>query len=115
MVPWLDSFSAGGDRLPEFETLRYGVHDGVAAIQLCRPEKRNALNAQAFTELGDAAERAAADTGVRVVLVRGEGPSFCAGIDIALLGQLGGTRGARFRTFVRAAQRPYLLLAQMDK
>jgi 2-(1,2-epoxy-1,2-dihydrophenyl)acetyl-CoA isomerase len=99
----------------EFETLHYGVHDGVAAIELARPEKRNALNAQGFTELGDAAERAAADTGVRVVLVKGRGPAFCAGIDIALMGQLAGTRGARFRTFVRTAQRPFMLLAQMGK
>jgi 2-(1,2-epoxy-1,2-dihydrophenyl)acetyl-CoA isomerase len=101
--------------LAEFETVRYGVHDGVATIELARPDKRNALNAQAFTELGDAAERAASDTGIRVVLVRGQGPSFCAGIDVTLLGQLAGTRGARFRTFVRTAQRPFQILAQMDK
>jgi enoyl-CoA hydratase/carnithine racemase len=101
--------------LAEFETVRYGVHDGVATIELARPDKRNALNAQAFSELGDAAERAAGDTGIRVVLVRGQGPSFCAGIDVTLLGQLAGTRGARFRTFVRTAQRPFQILAQMDK
>lgn len=101
--------------MAEFETLRYGVHDGVATLELARPEKRNALTAQAFTELGDAAERAAGDPGIRVVVVRGQGPSFCAGIDIALLGQLAGTRGARFRTFVRTAQRPFEILAQMDK
>jgi enoyl-CoA hydratase/carnithine racemase len=99
----------------EFETLRYGIHDGVATIELARPEKRNALNAQSFTELGDAAEKAAADSGIRVVVVEGQGPSFCAGIDIALLGQLAGTRGARFRSFVRTAQRPFLILSQMDK
>jgi 2-(1,2-epoxy-1,2-dihydrophenyl)acetyl-CoA isomerase len=101
--------------LAEFETVRYGVHDGVATIELARPDKRNALNAQAFSELGDAAERAANDTGIRVVLVRGQGPSFCSGIDVTLLGQLAGTRGARFRTFVRTAQRPFQILAQMDK
>ena len=101
--------------MAEFETVRYGVHDGVATIELARPEKRNALNAQAFTELGDAAARAAEDSGIRVVLVKGQGPSFCAGIDVTLLGQLAGTRGARFRTFVRTAQRPFHILAQMDK
>jgi enoyl-CoA hydratase/carnithine racemase len=101
--------------MADFETLRYGVHDGVAAIELARPDKRNAINAQMFTELGDAAERAAGDPGIRGVLVTGQGPTFCAGIDVALLGQLSGTRGARFRSFARTAQRPYLLLAQMDK
>jgi enoyl-CoA hydratase/carnithine racemase len=101
--------------MADFETIRYGVHDGVATITLARPDKRNAVSAQMFNELGDAAEQAASDPGIRIVLVNAEGPSFCAGIDIALLGQLAGTRGARFRSFIRVAQRPFALLAQMDK
>ena len=101
--------------MTDFETIRYGVHDGVATITLARPDKRNAVNAQMFGELGDAAEQAAGDPGIRVVLVDAEGPSFCAGIDTVLLGQLAGTRGARFRSFVRTAQRPFALLAQMEK
>jgi enoyl-CoA hydratase/carnithine racemase len=101
--------------MADFETIKYGVHDGVATITLARADKRNAINAQMFTELGDAAERAANDPGIRVVLVTGEGESFSAGIDVLLLNQLSGTRGARFRSFVRMAQRPSLVLASMDK
>lgn len=101
--------------MADFETIRYGVHDGVATITLNRPDKRNAINAQMFTELGDAAERAANDPGIRVVLVTGEGESFSSGIDVLLLNQLSGTRGARFRSFVRTAQRPHFILASMDK
>ncbi|MGH2676224.1 MAG: enoyl-CoA hydratase/isomerase family protein [Actinomycetota bacterium] len=101
--------------MADLETLRYGVHDGVATIELARSDKRNAVNAQMFTELGDAAERAASDPGIRAVLVKGAGPSFCAGLDVTLLGQLAGTRGARLRSFIRTAQRPFLTLAQMDK
>ena len=101
--------------MADFETIKYGVHDGVATITLARADKRNAVSAQMFGELGDAAERAAADPGIRVVLVNAEGPSFCAGIDIVLMGQLAGTRGARFRSFIRTAQRPFAILAQMDK
>ena len=101
--------------MADFETIKYGVHDGLATITLARPDKRNAINAQMFTELGDAADRAANDPGIRVVLVTGEGQAFCAGIDVLLLNQLSGTRGARFRSFVRTAQRPYYLLASMDK
>jgi enoyl-CoA hydratase/carnithine racemase len=99
----------------DFETIRYGVHDGVATIELARPDKRNAVTAQMFAELGEAAERAAGDPGIRAALVKAQGPAFCAGIDVTLLGQLAGTRGARFRSFVRTAQRPFQLLAQMDK
>jgi enoyl-CoA hydratase/carnithine racemase len=101
--------------MADLETIRYGVHDGVATIELARPDKRNAITAQMFTELGDTAERAAEDPGIRAVLVKAQGPAFCAGIDVTLLGQLSGTRGARFRSFVRTAQRPFALLAQMDK
>jgi enoyl-CoA hydratase/carnithine racemase len=101
--------------MADFETIKYGVHDGVATITLARPEKRNAINAQMFTELGDAAALAANDPGIRVVLVTGEGEAFSAGIDVLLLNQLSGTRGARFRSFVRTAQRPSFILASMDK
>ena len=101
--------------MADFETIKYGVHDGVATITLARADKRNAINAQMFTELGDAAERAANDPGIRVVLVTGEGDAFSAGIDVLLLNQLSGTRGARFRSFVRMAQRPFFILASMDK
>src|SRR5918996_1747937 len=107
--------SRTGGPMADFETLKYGMHDGVATITLNRADKRNAINAQMFTELGDAAERAANDPGIRVVLVTGEGQAFSAGIDVLLLNQLAGTRGARFRSFVRTAQRPYYLLANMDK
>lgn len=101
--------------MAEFEFVRYAQHDGVATIELARPDKLNAINAQMFSELGQAAGRAADDPGIRVVLVKGEGRAFCAGIDVSVLGQLHGTRGARFMTFVRTAQRPFLLLSQMDK
>jgi enoyl-CoA hydratase/carnithine racemase len=99
----------------EFETIRYSAHDGLATIELARPEKLNAMNAQMFYDLGNAAERAASDPGIRVVLLQGQGRAFCSGLDVTLLGQLAGTRGARFRSFVLAAQRPFLLLAQMGK
>jgi 2-(1,2-epoxy-1,2-dihydrophenyl)acetyl-CoA isomerase len=99
----------------DFETIKYGVHDGVATLELARPDKRNAINANMFSELGDAVERAATDPGIRVLLVTGQGEAFSAGIDVTLLGQLAGTRGARFRSFARTAQRPYLLLGQMAK
>jgi enoyl-CoA hydratase/carnithine racemase len=107
--------------LSDFETIRYVVRDGIATITLARPDKRNAVNQAMFTELGDATEAAAADSGVRAVLVAGEGPSFCAGIDLALIGELAGLAAEAsgneggFHSFVRAAQRPFRSLARMPK
>jgi enoyl-CoA hydratase/carnithine racemase len=107
--------------LSDFETIRYEVQDGLARITLARPGKRNAINQAMFTELGDASEEAAANSRVRAVLVSGDGPSFCSGIDLALLGELGPLAAQAsddeggFRSFVRAAQRPFRSLARMPK
>ncbi len=64
------------------EPVRYAVADGVATITLDRPESRNALNVAMCEGLLQAAASAAADESVRVVLVRANGPVFCAGADL---------------------------------
>ena len=60
----------------------YSVESGVATITLDRPEARNALSGAMCDALCEAAARAASDTSVRLVLVRGNGPVFCAGADV---------------------------------
>lgn len=65
-----------------FTTLRYAVDGGVATLTLNRPQARNALNGAMCEELRHAAETAAADQEVKLVLVRGAGPVFCAGADL---------------------------------
>ncbi|MFL5798474.1 MAG: enoyl-CoA hydratase/isomerase family protein [Actinomycetota bacterium] len=97
------------------ETITYDVADSLATITLNRPDKRNAMNAAMFRELGDAATTAAGDQGVRAVLVRGEGPSFCAGIDLSSFPDLFGKPARELREFVALAQRPFAVLASMPK
>jgi enoyl-CoA hydratase len=63
-------------------TVLYAVKDGVATITLDRPESRNALNLAMCKELLAAAQAAAADSSVKLVLVRANGPVFCAGADL---------------------------------
>jgi len=58
------------------------IADDVAHVVLNAPEKRNALDLQALTDLGSAYDEAEA-AGVRALMLRGEGPGFCAGRDIA--------------------------------
>lgn len=61
--------------------------DGVAEVTLTRPERRNALDEAAFRALGECAATVAgavADGRVRAVLLRGEGPAFCSGVDTTL-------------------------------
>ncbi|HEY9312637.1 MAG TPA: enoyl-CoA hydratase, partial [Williamsia sp.] len=67
-----------------FTYLRYElVEQGrVAVITLDRPKQRNAQNRGILVELGSAFELAEADDTVRVVILRGAGPSFSAGHDL---------------------------------
>jgi len=67
----------------EIET---AIVDHVCSITLNRPVKRNALTTAMIGDLRAAVERAAADPSVRVIVVRGAGTSFCAGLDLAELG-----------------------------
>ena len=55
------------------------VTDGVADVRLNRPEKRNALDNAMFA--CDHGGRLKTEPGVRAVVLSGEGPDFCAGLD----------------------------------
>ncbi len=57
--------------------------DGVLAITLNRPDRRNAITVAMYAALADAIEGAAADPEVRVMTIRGEGQDFAAGNDLA--------------------------------
>ncbi len=54
----------------------------VARVRLRRPEVRNAFNAQLIAELTDRFQSLANDPKLRVIVLSGEGNTFCAGADI---------------------------------
>lgn len=56
--------------------------DHIRTITLNRPNKRNALNAAMVDALSVRFAEAAGDPEVRVIVVRAEGPGFCAGLDL---------------------------------
>ena len=62
-------------------------HGRVRHVVLNRPKKRNAMNQQLLRELGAALGEAASDDDVHCVVLRGEGPVFSAGIDLAEFAQ----------------------------
>lgn len=70
-----------------YQTIRYEVADGVATITLNRPDVLNAANIQMLRELHDALEAVRTDAGVRAVLLTGAGRAFCAGADLAGMGE----------------------------
>lgn len=61
------------------ETLRTETAEGVREIVLCRPEAYNTITPTLRDELAAAVDAADADREVRVILLRAEGPAFCAG------------------------------------
>ena len=66
----------------------YSVADQTAYITLNRPEKRNALSPELVTELKTAFDKAEQDAAVKVVVLKANGESFCAGADLGYLQQL---------------------------
>ncbi len=58
------------------------VADHVAMVTLTRPDKHNALDVAMFDQINGAADRVAAEHGVRAVVLHGDGPSFCSGLDV---------------------------------
>jgi enoyl-CoA hydratase/carnithine racemase len=96
--------------------LRLDINSQVATVTLARPARRNAMTPAIWHGL--AAIGADLPEEVRVVVVRGEGPSFCAGIDLSLL--TGDNNGAQpvaraddpdFEEKVAGYQAGYLWLA----
>src|SRR5512147_1044854 len=55
---------------------------GVARVILCRPERRNAFDAQMVEELTATFAKLTRDASLRVIVIEGEGKAFCAGADL---------------------------------
>jgi enoyl-CoA hydratase/carnithine racemase len=74
------------------------VKDGVAGIFLNRPEKSNALSSLLVEELVAKLKEVAASPGLRVVVLAGNGRSFCGGADVAEMAALKASSAKRFIT-----------------
>jgi enoyl-CoA hydratase len=60
----------------------YSVAEGVATLTLNRPESRNALNLEMCEQLLDFCTQSSKNLEIKLVLVRANGPAFCAGADL---------------------------------
>lgn len=65
------------------DLIRTERHDDILELVLNRPDKRNAINFEMYDELDRALRLAERSDGLRLVLVRGEGKAFSAGIDVS--------------------------------
>jgi len=65
-----------------FKFINYKVKNGVATIELNRPEVFNALNDEITFEIQDAIKSISNDDNARVVVLTGAGKAFCSGQDL---------------------------------
>lgn len=65
------------------DVVKYSKEGRVATITLNRPEKYNTLRPEVTTGLNNALQNANQDNDVRVIVLEGEGDSFCGGFDFS--------------------------------
>lgn len=65
------------------DTIHVKISGAVATVTLCRPELHNALDEQMVGNIAQTFQKLSVAEAVRVVVIEGQGPSFCAGGDIA--------------------------------
>jgi enoyl-CoA hydratase/carnithine racemase len=66
------------------------ISDGIADVRFNRADKRNALDGEQFAAIVDTGESLKTNKKIRVVVLSGEGASFCAGLDLASMGAMAG-------------------------
>lgn len=84
----------------------------VAQVTLNRPEQLNTFNSSLARRLYAALLALDADRDVRVVLLKGAGKAFCAGIDVH---ELAGKGALEYREWIERMERPLLAVSKMKK
>jgi len=87
-------------------------HDLVAEITLNRPKNLNTFTVPLAMELSSAFQALDADKEVRVVLVKGAGKAFCAGIDVS---GFSGKSTMEYRDWIDCMESPLVAISRMNK
>jgi enoyl-CoA hydratase/carnithine racemase len=75
------------------ERVIVSISDGIADVRFNRADKRNALDREQFAAIAEAGEQLKTASGVRVVVLSGDGESFCAGLDFSMFAGMAGGDG----------------------
>lgn len=86
--------------------------DFVAAVTLNRPKNMNTFNIPLAKELCQAFQELDADRRARVILVKGAGKAFCAGIDVS---DFFGKSVAEYRNWIECMENPLVAISRMSK
>ncbi|MDC7226759.1 MAG: enoyl-CoA hydratase-related protein [Spirochaetales bacterium] len=88
------------------------IDENIAVIILNRPEALNTFNTTLAEELWDALVSANSDKAVRVIMIKGEGRAFCAGIDVK---ELEGKSGLDYERWIKRMERPLHGISSLSK
>ena len=78
------------------------VENGVAHVEMARPDKFNAMDGAFFQQLGDGFRALGSQAAVRAVVLSGRGKHFTAGMDLAVFQRPDGIVGQRADPHLRA-------------
>ena len=96
-----------------YDNLIVGIDDRfIGHITLNRPEQLNTFTTPLAEELYQALIALDGDPKVRVILLKGAGKAFCAGIDV---NELEGKTAMEYRTWIEHMERPLVTISQMKK
>jgi enoyl-CoA hydratase/carnithine racemase len=96
-----------------YENLRVEIGEKfVGEITLNRPDQLNTFNTAMAKQLHEALQQLDADSRVRVILIKGAGKAFCAGIDVT---ELPGKSPMEYRAWIECMERPLVAIARMKK
>lgn len=84
----------------------------VGEITLNRPDQLNTFSSALSEELYDALTTLDDDPRVRVILLKGAGKAFCAGIDV---NELAGKTAMEYRAWIEHMERPLATISRMKK
>jgi 2-(1,2-epoxy-1,2-dihydrophenyl)acetyl-CoA isomerase len=99
-----------------YEHILTSETEGILTITLNRPEKLNAFIGHMRRDLAEALEHAGSDRAIRVVIITGAGRAFCAGGDVAFMGELMQRRDSEeFARILGAGRRVITAIRHMTK
>ena len=82
MVKWSPPYRRENVEMPEFDLIEIERDGPVGRIVLNSPEKRNPLGYERLLQIEMAAKLLELEDDIRLIIIKGQGPSFCAGYDI---------------------------------
>ncbi|WP_457551903.1 enoyl-CoA hydratase/isomerase family protein [Desulfobacula sp.] len=97
----------------KFEQIIVETSDNyVATLTLNRPESMNTFSSQMAVELNQALTDLDSDPLVRVILLKGSGKAFCAGIDV---NELAGQSALEYHQWIGKMETPFVTISKIKK